>query len=400
MYNDERERAARATYDSLSPKERRERLFLSPAYRSAYNRALDNEDRMTLPRYFWRKWLPVLGAEAAALYVVLRDISRVEAARSDSWCWPEQSELGLRIGVSKNTLRKSLTVLERHGFIQSERRRERLPGAWQMVQGTNRYEVYLDIPLTEADAVELLLAEVNEYASASDFRSGTLSMEPVDKPLSSNSEPRGSEFKVCTQSGEEVGGLSSSEFKICAPNVSNENNSTNVSESAPRKTPLREHPAVRHLGAAEKRERARLAGEIGEALQRMSGIRDGGAHTSLGFHRRVAFLMPVHLVHEALRATRDGVDDRRAGRGGVREDPSKYFGGIVKQLARDHGIDLGLKTSAVRPPTVGEPARQQAAPPAEPEPSPEERARVREMLRDLHASLDHEAGRRPRIMRD
>ena len=88
-----------------------------------------------------------------------------------------------------------------------------------------------------------------------------------------------------------------------------------------------------------------LAGEIGEALQRMSGIRDGGAHTSLGFHRRVAFLMPVHLVQEALRATRDGVDDRRAGRGGVREDPSKYFGGIVKQIARDHGIDLGLKSS-------------------------------------------------------
>lgn len=194
MHNDVRGQAAREVYDRLSPKERRERFFLSPAYRSAYNRALDNEDRMTLPRYFWRKWLPLLGAEAAALYVVLRDISRVEAAGSDSWCWPEQSELGCRIGVSKNTLRKSLVALERHGFIQSERRRERLPGAWQMVQGTNHYEVYLDIPLTPADAVEFLLGEVKECGEAPDFRNSTLCTEAVDKsvdkPLSSNSALR------------------------------------------------------------------------------------------------------------------------------------------------------------------------------------------------------------------
>jgi len=98
----------------------------------------------------------------------------------------------------------------------------------------------------------------------------------------------------------------------------------------------------------------------------------------------------VHLVRDALRATRDGVDDRRAGRGGVREDPSKYFGGIVKQLARDHGIDLGLKTSMAPPPTMTEPTRQRVgAPLAEPEPSPEERERVREMLRDLQARLAH-----------
>src|SRR5580765_3895181 len=103
MHTEARGPAEREIYDRLSPNERRERLFLSPAYRSAYSRALDNEDRMTLPRYFWRKWLPVLGAEAAALYVVLRDMSRVEAAGTDSWCWPEQSELGLRIRSEEHT---------------------------------------------------------------------------------------------------------------------------------------------------------------------------------------------------------------------------------------------------------------------------------------------------------
>src|SRR5262249_16982300 len=118
MESIERERVARDIYDRLSASERRERFVLSPAYRSAYNRILDSEDRMTLPRYFWRKWLPLLGTEAAALYVVLRDISRVEAAGADSWCWPDQAELGRRIGVSENTLRKRLAVLEEHGFIR------------------------------------------------------------------------------------------------------------------------------------------------------------------------------------------------------------------------------------------------------------------------------------------
>src|SRR5437667_6873034 len=134
MATDERERIARGIYDRLSAGERRERFVLSPAYRLAYNRAIDSEDRMTLPRYFWRKWLAILGAEAAALYVVLRDISRVEAAASDSWCWPEQTELGRRVGVSKNTLRKSLVVLEAQGFIRCKRRREQPSEGWGMVQ--------------------------------------------------------------------------------------------------------------------------------------------------------------------------------------------------------------------------------------------------------------------------
>src|SRR5262249_12837946 len=135
MNSAECDRVARDIYQNLSPKERREQIVASPKYRLTYNRILDSEDRMTLPRYFWRRWLPILGAEAASLYVVLRDIARVELAGKDSICWPEQNELGRRLGVSKNTLRKCLAVLETHGFIECKRRREK--GAkWGKVQGT------------------------------------------------------------------------------------------------------------------------------------------------------------------------------------------------------------------------------------------------------------------------
>ena len=98
--------------------------------------------------------------------------------------------------------------------------------------------------------------------------------------------------------------------------------------------------------------------------------------------------MPMHLVREALRATRDGVDDRRAGRGGVRQDPSQYFGGIVKQLAQQHGLDLGLKTAPKHLVCEEKPEPNSRAALPELEISLEERARVRESLGRLVESFE------------
>jgi len=411
----EQEQEARALYESLSPDERRERFRICLAYRSVRDRLLDSEDRLTVPRYALTKWLPILGAEAFALWLVMRDMARVEAARADSWCWPDQENLATKIGVSGNTLRKLIGVLEQHGFIRRQRRRDSVDGRWGQMQRNNSYAVFLDVPLVEADAVSCLVEELTDEATGAESRPGSqeewrvgtaLTSKsavgdalPVDNPLTSRIAVRGADLKICGQGSEEFQAPSSADLKSCAPNVSNVANSSNVRESPAQGTPtstweqsdkprLREHPAVRQLSGAEKRDRAKLAAEIGETLHRMSGSRDGDAHHSLGFHRRVAFLMPVHLVQEALRATRDGVDDRRAGRGGVREDPSKYFGGIVKQLALKHGIDLGLKNSPRR---QAEPHRVSAQPTtarvAEPEQSPEERERMKQAMRELREDL-------------
>lgn len=371
-----RERTAKGIFERMSPEERRSTLVLSPAYRSEYNRLLDSEDRMTLPRYFWRRWLPVLGAEAASLYVVLRDMARVEAARSDAWCWPEQHELARRLGVSKNTRRKSLSLLEVNGFIRTTRRRERPVGEWRLVQATNSYEVFLDIPLTERDAVELLAREMAEQVTDAGGPGRSPEAErSFYASLSPNSALSATEFKNCTQWGERNQAVGSTEFKICAPNVSNVDNISNVRDTSRKQGTLREHPAVKRMTASERRDRATLAAEIGETLQRMSGDRSGEAHRSSGFHRRVAFLLPQTLVRMAIRATRDAVENRTSGRGGVRGDPGAFFGGIVKQLARDHGIDLGLKHSGKAPPRRagielppkhGAASRGIARPPAEP----------------------------------
>lgn len=346
-----------------------------------------------MPRYALLKWLPVIGSEAFGLWLVMRDMARVEAARSDSWCWPDQNQLAETIGVSKNTLRKLLELLERHGFIRCERRREKGPRNWGMVQGTNHYEVFVDVPLVEADAIEALLAQTVEEGDRAEFKTCTQRLQSAQSPLSSKSAPSGAGLKSCTQPSEEIQALSPAEFKSCVPNVSNEDNLANVRENRSKGIPLREHPLVRQLTATEKRERARLAIEIGEGLQRMSGTRESGPHRSLGFHRRVAFILGPVLVHEALSATRDAVEARRAGRGGVRQDPAAFFGGIVKELARQHGIDLGLSTrstdGAVAPrEPIETPAKSSTIAgrrieEGDHQVSADERARVRKMLCDL-----------------
>jgi len=127
-------------------------------------------------------------------------------------------------------------------------------------------------------------------------------------------------------------------------------------------TGLRGHPIVMAMSEVERREREGLALEVGESLKTWSGGWDGESHRSEGFHRRVAFLMPEHLVREALTATRDAVERTRSGGRGLRRDASAYFAGVVKKLAGEHGIDLGLGQSG---PSRERPGKTPTAPPGE-----------------------------------
>jgi hypothetical protein len=90
-------------------------------------------------------------------------------------------------------------------------------------------------------------------------------------------------------------------------------------------------------------ERARkeaLAVEIGDQLSRLDGKRDDDPHKSAGFHRRVAFLVPEHLVREALAAVSDAAQDVRSGRRSLHKDHGAYFVGVLRNLAQRDQIDL------------------------------------------------------------
>lgn len=357
--DDRREELSRL-YEELSPDERRRRIVLEPAYRSAYNELLDIEDRMSVPRYFWRKWLPVLGPVPASLYIVLRDMSRVDAKTSEAWCWPDQTELGRMVGVKdQKTVRKHLRLLEEHGFIAQEAsyyHRE----DWGKRRGTNRYLVFLDIPLTQEDAVELLLREASRSVQAEEHHDGKFSRygaEAVDNSPMTGNFPGMYDGKNSLAKAREK---SPSNVNVPTSNVLN-----NVIRRASKKSAFRNHPVVRAMSEAEQAEKEALAYQISDQLKIMSGDRTSDAHKSLGLIRRICYLMPEQLVREAIISTRDAIEEQRSGRKSLREGPGGYFAGIVRAIEEREGLDLGVKWRGPRVETP--PERPRKAPERPPE---------------------------------
>jgi hypothetical protein len=143
------------------------------------------------------------------------------------------------------------------------------------------------------------------------------------------------------------------------------------------------YPAVHALEHEAREQCKALAFEIGESLKTMSGDRGAEPHKSAGFHRRVARLMPEILLREALMATRDALEQRRSGRGGLRSDPGAFFAGAVKELARREGIDLGLKPSARRIQEAPAEKVQPAETPPEAVDPPVSHERAKEFIQEI-----------------
>lgn len=318
-------------YESLSPEERRDRIILAPAFRDAYNEITEAHRVIQVPKYFWDKWVPTLGPVAATLYMRLRQYCyyNPQTGERRDWCWPKQSTLAREIGIrDRKTLRKSLTLLEEHGFIRRERTVHRATHG-QIRRGTDKYFVYFEIPLVTADAVTLLIKE-----------STTLKTLDIDH--------KGKKSSYGDEAHEELDhkgkiSLSAAREKIPSQRSteSTYKNVTNVGLK-PVKEGLHHHPAVTVLTEEERSSREGLALRIGDELKALSQRRDVAPHGSEGFHRRVAAILGPKFVAEALTATRDAVEDSRAGRRKLKRGPDAYFAGVVRKIADREGIDLGV----------------------------------------------------------
>ena len=321
-------------YEKLSPEERRGRIILEPAYQSTYNKLIEADRIAVVPMYFWEKWVPVLGPVASMLYMRLRQYCywNPKTGEGRIECWPKQSTLAREIGVKdRKTIRAALVLLESHAFIK-RKTTYHLDAAGRPHQGNDHYLVYFELPLVAADAAELLIEETTPKAadggSLYEGKKSPHSTWAVDKsPYGGNISPH--------IAGEKIPSRTSTR--------TNTTNVTNVGETSYRKKTLRDRPEVQALSPEELASREGLALEVGESLKTWEQGWDGKAHGSEGFHRRVAYLMPEHLLRQALAATRDAVEQRRSGKGGCREGASAFFAGVVKNLAREAGIDLDLK---------------------------------------------------------
>jgi len=151
-------------YRELSPKERRERVVLQPAYRDAYNAITDAHQLSQVPRYFWRRWVPELGPTASMVYMRLRDLCFSRAGVDSGVCDATQDELAQAAGIAKrHTVGAALRLLERWGFIAKKRVFER-DEAGQFVRAADQISVFFEIPLHVEDAVELLIREAQQTA--------------------------------------------------------------------------------------------------------------------------------------------------------------------------------------------------------------------------------------------
>ncbi|MFH1679098.1 MAG: helix-turn-helix domain-containing protein, partial [Candidatus Eisenbacteria bacterium] len=298
-----------------------------------------------VPQYFWTKWAPILGPIPSMLYLRLRQYCyhNPQTGETRNECWPKQSTLARDIGVKKrHTVGKALRLLEDYGFIERSKQYRNHSAALKH-RTSDVYRIWFELPLTPDDAAELLVRTTSDPSKAP--RPNKAPERPhCEGPIEATRRPE------CTCPVENQPITAPRRPHIAGPEGASRTRTsnlvlTNVSNVGDKRSPaeaLSQRGSLPRLSETLRRQKEGLAHEIGDSLKRFSMDRRGGRHRSYAFHRRVAFLMQEHLVREALSATRDAVEESRAGRKGL-GDPSAYFAGAVRKIARRESIDLGVK---------------------------------------------------------
>jgi|ERR1041385_8017951 hypothetical protein len=324
-------------YESLSPTERRERFVLSPAFRDAYNEIVGAHRQFPVPRYLWDNWLPLLGPLPVTLYLQLRQYCFYDPKTGErrDICWPRQRTLARQLGVKqRQTVARALALLEQHGFI--ERRKKYLPlSGGKRRRVADEYRVWFEVPLIPSDGAELLHRQTSpkstDYCRADDRR--------FEKRTYGLGASPGAPRRFENRTHQAVRNSNSRDVTGIVTRTLNANVEDGVLEEP---------------GSDDASRQEALVHEIGEQLDRMEGGREGPRHKSERFHRILVSRLPETLIRQALMATRDAVDDQRAGRKTLRSGPSAYFAGIAFSLAEENRIDLGVnRRSDVRSGSAG-----------------------------------------------
>jgi hypothetical protein len=306
--DNEQKEALEAFYKNLSPEARRDRILLQPAFRDDYNEITQAHRVVQVPHYFWTKWVPTLGPVATALYMQLRQYcyyNPTTGERRDR-CWPKQTTLAREIGVKdQKTIRKGLRLLEEHGFIRRERTYYKDPVTGRPHQGTDKYLIYFEIPLTTIDAVGLLLRQTShrpDEVSSYDGKKSRHRASPVDNtPYDGKKSPHIAREKIPRR-------------------TSTRTNTYNVNVKSQK---LDQEPDLERQALQES-----LAQRIAEELD---------DHASLGFFRLVAGKCPEEMIWRALSETKDAYLTGR-----IKKSRGACFTDLIKRGARERGIMLSI----------------------------------------------------------
>jgi hypothetical protein len=357
--------------DQFDPKERTEELLrrfaddpdsarreiaILPYYHSIENAITRPNQGTWVTRYFRLKWRPALGKEVADLVEAIRFCADKKTGETIA----SMETIAEVAGLSKRSVERLLSStppkgrsddwLERwrllHEFFivgkKGRYRQKTIGGRSQVHRTTNRLIVAMDDPVHPDDydkfyaeaasriaaeeAKKLQSKEISYNRPAGGYREHEVVRDDPDSPEvvdnSAYDRPVGGHIAPTDGRG-----------------LSLFDRSTNVDN-------VDQNPAKRarvfDLSPEERQARDERAYDILRELYKAAGYREDPPedHKNMGYYRRIATLLDPSQVYQAVAATRDAALDGRA------NDVFRYFHGAALNIARDAGVDLGLKSGS------------------------------------------------------
>lgn len=322
-----------------------------PVHDGSYDKIVRPDIELRVPGYFLRNWGPKLSPGAALLYLHLRLMCWYDTKNpqnSRDYCWPKQTTLARLIGSSRRSVQRHLKELEEHELIRRKPTYHYDQEKGKKVRGVDVYQVPYRVPLVTDDHGKAAVIDAEEILSQSHSIDEKQQLSPRRQDDAQvNEAPPGPKRQIDAQVSYPrpkrqivVGTAAPNCHTEVIPEAVNVNNVRGAKTGRTKKSRQAEH-----LLPQEKTKRDAMAAEIGEQLKRMCHDRSPDPHKSAGFHRRIASMMPEHLIREAIAATRDAVEDQRSGRKELHVGVAPYFAGIVRRIAEREQIDLGVDWS-------------------------------------------------------
>lgn len=321
---------------------------LEPVYDDSYSQIVDPVVELRVPAYFLKNWIPRLPQGASLTYLQLRQMCWYDLKNprnTRDYCWPKQATLARLIHSSRRSVAKYLRELEDQRLIERYQNYQYDHDKGKRVRVVDTYRVPFYVQLTPEDVerqaamdAEQLGEEVAVRAPASDERPMRTDFPKVRE---ADRAPMGSGFPWVVDKpsypppkGKTFVGPAAKQFPTeDVPEDGSKN--VNVDQVQEERKPE---------GMSEKRleDRDRRAHGLLQALYRASGRREDppNDHRNLPYLKRVAGCLPEDLLHKAEVATLDAARDGRVSG----ERTFQYFHGVVRNLARQARIDVGMKS--------------------------------------------------------
>lgn len=352
------------------PSSARREISILPYYNTLENEITQSKRGIFVTHYFLTKWAPDLGQPAMNIVLALQKLSDKHTGETTA----SLEKVATVAGIGLSTLKRWLSPNEKAWASSSPKQRRQWQllheywikevraryrhftdgsGASQTRRTTSAIRVSIDDPIHPDDYGRLhaLAAERIANEEYEEWKRQNLEKDR-DSSISSyesRSETHRRRKEIIHEDPEvlPVDNLpyeSRSETHYASPQrdgLSLPYRSTNV-DNVDQKQPGRTR--IFDLTPEEREERDQRAYDILRELYKAAGYRDDPPddHKNMGYYRRIATLLDPSQVYQAVAATRDAALDGRA------KDVFRYFHGAAQNIARDAGVDLGLKSGAER----------------------------------------------------